>query len=110
MRFDADHVSAGVANEIATWTCSYLAKVLDLDPSSIDQDQVFERFGLDSVASVALSHDLGSWLGCELDADIAFDAPCVSQLSKTLAQRSDVQSAFLRRIEPSATVVTTQAI
>jgi acyl carrier protein len=70
---------------IAAWLTRYLADVLGLDRESIDERQVFTRYGLDSAAAIAMSSDLGEWLGCEVDAAAAYDHPSIARLAAALA-------------------------
>jgi acyl carrier protein len=90
--------------EIATWLRSYIGRVLDLDPLSIDPNDSFARMGLDSVASVALGFDLGEWLGCEVEVETVFDAPSVGELSEALGSKRDIQLAVLRRREAAGDI------
>ncbi|MDJ0661418.1 MAG: acyl carrier protein [Crocosphaera sp.] len=71
--------------EIETWLISYLAKLLEVDPSTIDVTNTFESYGLDSSAAVGLSGDLQEWLGTDLDPTLLFDYPTIETLSRYLA-------------------------
>jgi acyl carrier protein len=82
------------ARHVADWLCAYLGKLFDLEAWSIDPDQSFARFGLDSVATVAMIADLSEWLGFEIDLEVVFDSPSVVALSQVLAMRADVQQAL----------------
>jgi acyl carrier protein len=66
------------------WARNYLAELLDVAPAEIDADQPFERFGLDSAATVAFASDMGRWLGVKLDSRILFEYDTISAVSAHL--------------------------
>ncbi|MDJ0601108.1 MAG: acyl carrier protein [Crocosphaera sp.] len=72
-------------SEIETWLVSYLSKLLEVDPETIDVTSTFETYGLDSSAAVVLSGDLQEWLGTDLDPTLLFDYPTIETLCGYLA-------------------------
>ncbi|ACB53108.1 hypothetical protein cce_3760 [Crocosphaera subtropica ATCC 51142] len=73
-------------SEIEAWLISYLSKLLEVDPETIDVNNTFESYGLDSSASVGLSGDLQEWLETDLDPTLLFDYPTIDSLSHYLAE------------------------
>jgi acyl carrier protein len=85
-----------VEKSIASWLTSYIAEVLGISVDEIDETTTFGRFGLDSSAAVALAGDLGDWIGCDIDAAIAYDFPSIGGLSAALSRDPEVCASFLR--------------
>jgi acyl carrier protein len=71
--------------EIATWLCSNIAEILEVDVATIDPDEEFETSGLSSADAVFMSGDLSEWLGLQLSPSLAVDHPTVNALSRFLA-------------------------
>ena len=74
------------ADQIEEWLASYLSKLLGIDPEKIGSRISFARYGLDSSASIALTSELGDWLGRELDPTINYSYPTIEALAKHLAE------------------------
>ena len=74
------------AEDIEEWLASYLSKLLGIDPEKIGGRISFARYGLDSSASIALTSELGDWLGRELDPTINYSYPTIEALAKHLAE------------------------
>lgn len=74
------------AEDIEEWLASYLSKLLGIDPEKIGSRISFARYGLDSSASIALTSELGDWLGRELDPTINYSYPTIEALAKHLAE------------------------
>lgn len=75
--------------KIQTWLVSYLAELLEIDPSDIDETTPFDRYGLDSSATMSMTADLEEWLGLELEPMLFYDYPTIERLSQHLAQESE---------------------
>lgn len=73
-------------SEIESWLISYLSKLLEVDPNTIDVTHTFESYGLDSSAAVGLSGDLQEWLKTELEPTLLFDYPTIETLSHHLTE------------------------
>jgi acyl carrier protein len=86
-----------IERSIATWLKSYLADLLDLRLGEIDENTTFDRYGLDSLATVGMISDLGSWLNHELDAATPNDYPSILLLARELAADEKVRAAYVRR-------------
>lgn len=77
--------------EIQVWLVSYLAELLEIDSHKIDVTVSFDRYGLDSSATVGLSGDLEEWLGCEIEPTVLYDYPTIGALAQHLAEELKVQ-------------------
>jgi acyl carrier protein len=93
----ADVMPQAIERSIATWLKGYLADLLDLSLGEIDEDTTFDRYGLDSLATVGMISDLGSWLNYELDAATPNDSPSILLLARELAADEKVRAAYVRR-------------
>src|SRR5262249_12004669 len=76
---------------------SYLADLLDLRVDQVDEEMTFDRFGLDSLASVGMIADLGEWLGYEFDAAAPNDFPSIRSLARELAADEKARAAYALR-------------
>lgn len=70
---------------IQGWLVSYIAQLLEIDPKEVDVKASFDRYGLDSSATIGLTSDLENWLGGSIDPTITYDYPSIESLSKHLA-------------------------
>lgn len=86
-----------IEQSIAAWLRRYLADLLGLEPDKIDEEAPFDRYGLDSLASVGMIADLEAWLGYELDAAAPNDFPSIRSLARELAADANVRAAFARQ-------------
>lgn len=71
---------------IQSWLITYLSKMLEIEPSTISLTTSFDRYGLDSSATIGLTSDLGDWLGRDIDPGITYDYPTIAALTQHLAQ------------------------
>lgn len=78
--------------QIGQWIKEYLAELLEIEPSEIDENYEFERFGINSSAAVSLVGDLEEWLGFELSPSLFFEFNTISQVSQHLAQMVQAES------------------
>ena len=70
---------------IQDWLVSYLSQLLEIDQNNVDVTTSFDRYGLDSSATIGLTTDLGDWLGRSIDPTITYDYPSIESLSEHLA-------------------------
>lgn len=96
----ADRGAAAIEREIAQWMRSYLADLLEMDIAEIDEETSFDRYGLDSLASVGMLGDLEEWLGYELDPALASDHPSIKALAHALAADARLRAILSRRPAP----------
>ncbi len=75
--------------KIQAWLVSYLAELLEIDPSEVDETTPFDRYGLDSSATMSMTADLEEWLGLELEPMLFYDYPTIKRLSQHLAQEAE---------------------
>lgn len=94
--------AAAIEREIAGWMRGYLAELLEIPLEEIDDDTSFDRYGLDSLASVGMIGDLEEWLGVELDPVLASDHPSIRALARALAADERRRLLLTRRLRPPA--------
>ena len=63
-----------------------IAERLKLDKSSVLLDTSFDEYGIDSVAAVEISADLGELLERDLPGTLLYEFPTINELSAHLAQ------------------------
>jgi acyl carrier protein len=80
--------------QISEWIKTYLAEILEVDPSEVDEDYEFDRFGLNSSAAVSLVGDLEEWLDFELSPSLFFEFNTIAQVSEHLAQAIPAEKAL----------------
>lgn len=73
------------ATALREWLAIRFAQKLNIAPESIGLDAPFDRFGLDSIKSIALIVELESKLGRPLPATLAFEYPTIRRLAAHLA-------------------------
>lgn len=71
--------------EIQTWIVDYLAQLLEVKPEQIKITIPFDRYGLESADAYAMTGDLESWLGKEIDATAIYDYPTIEAISEHLS-------------------------
>ncbi|MFD2645652.1 acyl carrier protein [Pseudomonas japonica] len=59
------------------WLSQYLSSEHSIDPRTIRLKTTFSELGLDSATGVALTLDVGDWLGIEVEPTVIFDYPTV---------------------------------
>jgi acyl carrier protein len=72
-------------HEIKAWVVDYLARELKLQRNQIDERKAFDRYGMDSVAVVAMTGDLSEWLGFDVPATLAYDHPTIESIAGAVA-------------------------
>jgi acyl carrier protein len=78
------------SNDIQEWIVEYISNLLEVDPKSIKVSLSFDRYGLDSSATIALTSDLSDWLNHEIDPTITYDYPTIEALSSYLSSLTKV--------------------
>lgn len=71
---------------IRSWLITNIASVVNMEPASIDVQQTFDNYGLDSLQAVSLSGDLEIWLNREISPTVVWDYPTVEQLARHLSE------------------------
>ncbi|HEX6047365.1 MAG TPA: beta-ketoacyl synthase N-terminal-like domain-containing protein [Pyrinomonadaceae bacterium] len=70
---------------IRTWIVAQIAERVGLDPVELDVRKPLRSYGLDSVANVAITADLGTWLGRDLSPTLIYEHPTIEALVQHLA-------------------------
>ncbi len=84
--FQKNHSGKG-SDEIEEWLVNAIAGALEIDIDEIDTGTPFERFGLDSVAVIGLTGELGEWLDQQVEPSLLYDYPTINALVKYLSER-----------------------
>ena len=71
-------------SEIQAYLVSYLAELLEIEPNEVNIKIPFDRYSLDSSASIGMITNLEDWLGCELDPTTLYYYPTVDALARHL--------------------------
>ena len=74
------------AKAVETLLVAKIAAHVKIDPDAVDTEKPFADYGLDSALAVSLVGELESHLGLQLPATLAWDYPCIANLSKYLAE------------------------
>ena len=75
--------------EIRAWCLDYLGRTVEDRSIAIGPDIPFPQMGLDSATSAYFIVELEEWLGIELEPELVFDYPTVSELAGHVAARRD---------------------
>jgi acyl carrier protein len=76
------------AQEIQDWIIDRVSRLTGVAPPEIDPHAPVLRYGLDSVALVALTTDLEAWLGYRFRANPLEEHPTVEALAQFLAKQT----------------------
>ena len=71
---------------IQTWLITYLSRLLEIEPATVDISHSFESYGLDSSTTIGLTADLEDWLSIELDPTLLYEYSNIKELSQHLMQ------------------------
>ncbi|WP_036476580.1 acyl carrier protein [Myxosarcina sp. GI1] len=72
--------------EIQSWLTSYLADFLNTKSEEIDIYIPFDRYGLDSSATVSMIAELENSFQCNLDPAIVYYYPTIESLTQYLSK------------------------
>jgi acyl carrier protein len=67
-------------SDVEEWIVKYIAELLEIETDEVATTVPFDRYGLDSSASVGLMGDLGDWLGQDLEPTLMYDYPNIDSL------------------------------
>lgn len=76
------------AREIEDWLAVRVSQATGLAPEQIEVSQPLLRYGLDSMAVLALTADLGQWLGYRFQENPLDDYPTIEALANFLAEQT----------------------
>jgi acyl carrier protein len=71
--------------EIQHWIVGWLARELGVDESQIDVNASLDRLGASSRQAVALTADLGDWIGLDLLPNLFFKHENLASLTRFLS-------------------------
>ncbi len=91
------------AAAIEAWLCERIARQLEADAARIDVDAAFESFGLSSADAIALSGELESLLGRELDATLLYEHPTIRRVARALVTTAPPAPAATPARRPAST-------
>jgi acyl transferase domain-containing protein/acyl-CoA synthetase (AMP-forming)/AMP-acid ligase II/acyl carrier protein len=77
--------STPTAAAMQNWLIARVAQTLKVQPETIQINEPFAHYGMDSAQAVALSADLEDWLNRELPPTLAYDYPTIAELASYLA-------------------------
>ncbi|HEY4002170.1 MAG TPA: thioester reductase domain-containing protein [Candidatus Xenobia bacterium] len=94
--------SVPAANRIEAWLSKWLQ---DNTGQTFSPQRAFLEYGLDSLRTTTLVHELSEWLGTTLDVALAWDYPTPAALAAHLSgEREIIQSPAAATTEPIAVV------
>lgn len=78
--------TAITADSVRDWLVEKIAHRLQVAPESVDVNQVFDEFELDSTEALVLAGELEKWLGVELETTALWYHPTISELAAYIAE------------------------
>jgi acyl carrier protein len=75
------------ADEIEAWIAARIGQLTGLPPGEVDVRAPLTRYGLDSVAMIALAADLEKWLGYQFRDNPLAAHPTIESLARFLAEQ-----------------------
>jgi acyl carrier protein len=75
-------------DDAKNWLVDKLAARLQVEPDTIDVEQYFDEFDLDSTEALILAGELEKWLGFELEATALWYHPTIAALSEHIAEEN----------------------
>jgi len=91
--------------ELQGWIASRLAAAVGVDVGTIDVNEPFARYGLDSMQAVLIAEELARRLGREVSAALFWDYPTVAELARQLAPSPDIPSDQRAPLQRTDTLV-----
>lgn len=70
-----------------TWLINWMIRELKLDPSSVESDQAFLSYGMDSVQAMTMVGDLEAHLKRRLPPTLVWDYPTIDDLVKHISEQ-----------------------
>jgi acyl carrier protein len=84
-RLDSREPSLSSSESIERWLVAALASLLEIEPQSIDPNERFKHYGLESSGALRLIADLGRRIGRSLPATLLWDRPTIASVAAHLA-------------------------
>ncbi len=66
---------------VRQWLVTYIADLLEFEPSEVNPQLPLSRYGLDSTAAVGLMGDLSQWLGREIAPKLLYEYRTIDALA-----------------------------
>ena len=79
--------------EIENWIVNYVAELLEVNPNRINITTPFDRYNLDSLATVGLAEALADWLEIELEPTLLYNYTTIEALNSYLAEELEIAAA-----------------
>lgn len=76
---------------LCNWLCEWLAQQINKPLETINAEESFISYTLDSIIAMSLVGDLEDYLGCRLSPTLAWDYPSIKALAEALAKRDDIK-------------------
>ena len=83
-RLDGDPKHTEVA--VTAWLVGRLSSLLEVPPETVDIQQTFDEFGVNSVQAISLTGELSEWLGIEVPATALWEFPTIELIARQAAQ------------------------
>lgn len=80
------HPTSVSTDDAQDWLVQKLAARLEVEPATIDVEQYFDEFDLDSTEALILAGELEQWLGFELETTALWYHPTISALADHIAE------------------------
>lgn len=85
---------------VREWLVAYVANLLEFDRSEVRPQLPLGRYGLGSTAAVALTGDLGEWLGCYVDPTVLYKHKSIDALAEyVVTNYQDLRGLLAKRAE-----------
>jgi acyl carrier protein len=72
---------------VTAWLVDRMAAVLEVPPETVDIQQTFDEFGVNSVQAISLTGELADWLGTDVPATLVWEYPTIELVARQVAQR-----------------------
>jgi acyl carrier protein len=74
-------------SEIRDWCLAYVRRIVDDPGVPVGPDIGFAEMGLDSATSAYFIVELEEWVGVELEPELVFDYPTITDLARHIVAR-----------------------
>ena len=86
---------------LQAWLVAQIAKILKMDPKTLDPHVPLTYHGMDSVGAVTLVGEMEDRFGHRVDPMILYEHPCIDALARHLCSRTEIVEAFEKRLSLS---------
>lgn len=73
-------------DDVQQWLVTYIAKLLDIAPESVDVDEEMVNLGLSSRQAITLTANLETYVAQPTDPALIWEYPTIRQLAQHLGQ------------------------